>query len=99
MLWKNEVYGILVFHGITVLFWLQVKEVSVTYKFKIKLNAYGNTGIDCKIAFVENLLRSFWDAEVLSCLFPQADSVKMGSEMLCFTSAEFWNFHDMVIVI
>lgn len=43
---------------LTVSFLLRVKEVPVTYKFKIKLNAHGNTGIDCNIVFVENLLSS-----------------------------------------
>jgi len=52
---------------LAVSFSLQVEEVPVTYKFKIKLNAHGKTGIDCNIVFVENLLCSLWDAEVLSC--------------------------------
>jgi hypothetical protein len=38
-------------------------------------------------------------SEMLRCLFPQEDSVKMGSEMLSFTSVEFLNFHVIVIVI
>ena len=49
----------------TVSFWVRVKEVPVTYKFKIKLIAHGNTGIDSNIVFVENLLSSFWGAEPL----------------------------------